>query len=296
MSAIVVPLVLWAAYGFRDTPWPDDLVRRPRVDGMSARVLDMVQATHVLPTAYLNSMRFQAEHNRSGHPAYLLGAHSRTGWWYYQPVAFAVKNTPGFLLALPVALWIGVRRRRQTAPAIAFWLALALVVLAAASLSRVQIGERYLLAAYPFLILALACIAPALLEKRRGGLVLAVLGLLHAAPTLAAAPGGVLSYFNLLAGGRLGGHRVLVDSNLDWGQDLPRLAAWMRRERVASVQLAYQGADDPARFGIAHQDLPGQHLYPERPAARPFEGVVVVSPTLLFGINDCISSHLSSWS
>ena len=115
---------------------------------------------------------------------------------------------------------------------------------------------------------------------------LAVLGLLHAAPTLAATPGGVLSHFNLLAGGRLGGHRVLVDSNLDWGRDLPRLAAWMRHERVASVQLAYQGADDPARFGIAHQDLPGQHLYPERPAARPFEGVVVVSPTLLFGFND----------
>ena len=110
---IVVPLVLWAAYGFHDTPWPDDLLRRPRVAGMTARVLDAVEATHVLPIAYLNSMRFQAEHNRSGHPAYLLGARSRTGWWYYQPVAFAVKNTPGFLLALPVALWAGVRLRRR---------------------------------------------------------------------------------------------------------------------------------------------------------------------------------------
>jgi hypothetical protein len=93
-----------------------------------------------------------------------------------------------------------------------------------------------------------------------------------------------LSYFNALAGGRLGGHRVLLDSNLDWGQDLPRLAAWMRREGVASVQLAYQGSDDPARFGIAREDLPGDHLYPSRPPSRPFEGVVVVSPNLLFGL------------
>ncbi len=286
VSAFVVPLVLWAAYGFHDTPWPDELQRRPRAYGTSARVLDAIEATRILPTAYLNSFRYQAEHNRAGHPSYLLGARGRTGWWYYQPVAFAVKNTPGFLLALLVALWAGLRLRGRGLHVAAFWLALALVVFAAASLSRIQIGERYLLAAYPFLILAAASVAPVLLEQRRGRLLLVSLGLLHAVPTLAATPGGVLSYFNVLAGGRLGGHRVLVDSNLDWGQDLPRLADWMRRRHVRSVQLAYQGADDPARYGIAHEDLPGQHLYPERPPARPFSGVVVVSPTLLFGTND----------
>jgi hypothetical protein len=283
VSAIVVPLVLWAAYGFHDTPWPEDLLRRPQIDGMAARALDAIEATRLVPTAYLNSVRFQVEHNRRGQAAYLLGARSRTGWWYYMPVAFAVKNTPGFLLALPVALWAAVRTGRLRAPAMAYWLALALAAFGLASLSRVQIGERYLLAAYPFLILAIASAAPALADRHRGRLLLAVLGLLHAAPTLAAAPGGVLSYFNVLAGGRLGGHRVLVDSNLDWGQDLPRLASWMKREGVASVQLAYLGVDDPARFGIAREDLPGDHLYPARPPARPFHGVVVVSPTLLFG-------------
>ena len=102
----------------------------------------------------------------------------------------------------------------------------------------------------------------------------------------AAASAVTLAYFNALAGGHDGGDRVLLDSNLDWGQDLPRLAAWMRRERVASVQLAYQGADDPGRFGIAHEDLPGQYLYPAHPPARPFEGVVVVSPTLLFELSE----------
>ncbi len=293
-SLVVVPLVLWAAYGFHDTPWPDDLLRRPRASGLTARALDTAEATHVLPAAYLNSVRFQAEHNRSGHPSYLLGARTRTGFWYYQPVAFLVKNTPGFLLALPLALWAGVRWRSRPEPpgrerllrALVLWLVLAFAVFLTASLSRIQIGERYLLAAYPFLILALASVAPTLLETRRRGVALLALGLLHAVPTLAATPGGVLSYFNAVAGGRLGGHRVLVDSNLDWGQDLPRLAAWMRRERVASVQLAYYGVDDPARFGIAHEDLPGRQLYPTRAPARPFSGVVVISPTLLFAVGD----------
>jgi hypothetical protein len=283
VSALVVPAVVWAAYGFHDAPWPQALERRPRVGGAPGRLLDVVEAVHVLPAGYVGSVRFQVEHNRQGHPAYLLGELRRTGWWYYQPVAFAVKNTPGFLLALAAALVL-VRRSRFPRVPFGFWLGLAAAVFLAASLARIQIGERYLLPAYPFLILFAACAAPLLVETRRGQLVLLALGLLHALPTLLVAPGGEIPYFNALAGGRLGGHRVLLDSNLDWGQDLPRLAGWMRREGVSSVQLAYQGVDDPGRFGITHEDLPGDHLYPARPPAVPFRGVVVVSPNLLFGL------------
>src|SRR5262249_2401119 len=107
---------------------------------------------------------------------------------------------------------------------------------------------------------------------------------LHAGPTLMALPGGTISYFNILAGGRAGAHRVLVDSNLDWGQDLPRLAAWMQRNGVPRIQLRYPGADSPERFGIVHEDLPGFHLHPEQAARRAFEGTVAVSPNLLLGI------------
>jgi Dolichyl-phosphate-mannose-protein mannosyltransferase len=283
--ALVVPAAVWAAYGFHDAPWPDELVRPPRVGGVAGRLIDGLEAVHVFPAGYVGSLRFQVEHNREGHPAYLLGERRKTGWWYYQAVAFGVKNTPGFLLALAIAAFAFFRRPRAAPQApIGLWLGLAMAVFVTASLARIQIGERYLLAAYPFLILFVASAVPRVLEARRGGLVVLALGLLHAGPTLLAAPGGEIAYFNSLAGGRLGGHRVLLDSNLDWGQDLPRLAAWMRREGVASVQLAYQGADDPARFGITHEDLPGEHLYPARPPATPFDGVVAVSPNLLYGL------------
>ena len=77
---------------------------------------------------------------------------------------------------------------------------------------------------------------------------------------------------------------MLADSNLDWGQDLPRLARWMKRQGVDEIQLGYHGSDDPERLGLRALDLPGVHLYPGRPAARPFEGVVAVSPNLLLGI------------
>jgi 4-amino-4-deoxy-L-arabinose transferase-like glycosyltransferase len=287
-TLLVVPAVLWAAYGLHDTPWPEDLMRRPRVGGAGTALLDAADALHVVPVAYTAGLRFQLEHAREGHVGYLLGERRRTGWWSYGLVALAVKNTPGFLLALAGAAWAFAVRRVAGSPSLraacALSIGLALVVLAGLSLGRIQIGERYLLPAYPFLILLAAVAVPLMGTRWQGKVVLLLLALAHAGPTLAAAPGGTLAYFNALAGGREGGHRVLVDSNLDWGQDLPRLASWMRREGVARVQLAYQGSDDPARFGIDEEDLPGEHLYPARPPARPFAGVVVVSPNLLVGL------------
>ena len=297
--AILVPATLWASYGLHDAPWPEELARRPRIHGLLARALDGVAATHLVPAGFVDSVRFQVEHTREGHPSYLLGERGKTGWPHYFLVALAVKNTPGFLVALVLApffaLLAGRRARRLPRSGLvaasasgvrarSLWAGIALVVLLASSASRVQIGERYLLPLYPFVILLLAGLATPLVAHRRGWIVLGALLALHAGPTLMAAPEGTVSYFNLLAGGRGGGHRVLLDSNLDWGQDLPRLAAWMRAEGVPSVQLAYQGSDDPDRFGIAHEDLPGDQLYPPRPPARPFDGVVAVSPSLLYGL------------
>jgi hypothetical protein len=50
------------------------------------------------------------------------------------------------------------------------------------------------------------------------------------------------------------------------------------------VQLGYHGSDDPDRFGIVHEDLPGFHMHPVRPPTRPFTGTVAVSPNILLGI------------
>jgi len=107
---------------------------------------------------------------------------------------------------------------------------------------------------------------------------------LHALPTLLVTPRGHLAYFNFIAGGPLGGHRFLADSNLDWGQDLPRLARWMKKKGIDRIQLGYFGADDPDRYGIAHEDLPTWYPNrPQRPAENPFHGWAAVSANLIVG-------------
>jgi hypothetical protein len=284
--ATCVPLVIWTAYGARYEPWPGATVLGPTLPrlGLPGRLVAAAAGAHLLPEAFLEAVRYQLEHNADGHPAYLLGDHGRTGWWSYPFVAFAVKNTLVFIAASVCALVYWLRLRPARRSPVALWALAVLLTFVAAAATRIQIGERYLLPAYPLLALLAAGATVPWLGTPWGRRVVPLLLVAHALPVLATAPRGYLSFFNVLAGGSRGGHRVLLDSNLDWGQDLPRLAAWMRREGVRDVQLAYHGADDPARFGIVHEDLPGLPLHAPRPAARPFTGVVVVSPNLLFGL------------
>jgi hypothetical protein len=286
---LVVPLVIWAAYGFHYAPAPGYSVAHPPAERLSVpgQLTAMALRFHALPEAYLEGVRYQLEHIRQGHTAYLLGWHSRSRWWFYFLVAFFVKNTLGFLLAVALTAAIALRSRAARGsgtPYAVHWIVPAAVIFISASASRIQIGERYILPIYPFLILLVAATLSPLLKASPARWLVAGVLLFHAVAALLAAPGGYLSYFNLLAGGPRGGHRVLLDSNLDWGQDLPRLAAWMRARGVASVKLAYHGSDNPDRFGIPHEDLPGSHLYPERTAPDRSTGVVAISPNLLFGL------------
>ena len=82
-----------------------------------------------------------------------------------------------------------------------------------------------------------------------------------------------IAYFNLVSGGPSNGHKYLLDSNLDWGQDLIALREYMDREKIESVDLAYSGRVKPEMYGIRYKDLFG----------RPRQRHVAVSANLLWG-------------
>lgn len=64
-----------------------------------------------------------------------------------------------------------------------------------------------------------------------------------------------LSYFNEFIGGPKNGYKYLRDSNIDWGQDLPALAKYMRDNNIDSIKLHYFGVADPASYGIKYTKL-----------------------------------------
>jgi len=85
-----------------------------------------------------------------------------------------------------------------------------------------------------------------------------------------------LSYFNEAAGGAENGHYHLIDSNIDWGQDLLFLKAWLDQYSEARpLGLAYYNVVDPRIVGICFTLPPpgqitgAQNLDASEPGPRP---------------------------
>jgi hypothetical protein len=225
--------------------------------------------------------------------AFLMGQFSDTGWWYFFPLAVLIK-TPLSLLALAaagVAVWRGGRSdaaasRRDGGLTLTFLLVPVLGFLVPPMLTHLNIGLRHVLTIYPFLIM-LAAAGMAGVRQRWPGqapVIVAVAGALWLFEYGRAFP-HPLAFFNTLIGGPAHGAEYLVDSNLDWGQDLKGLKAWMDERRVPEINLAYFGSADPAYYGIRARYLNGALPYVRNDQVRPpsLPGYVAVSATLESG-------------
>jgi hypothetical protein len=216
-------------------------------------------------------------HGSSGHPSFLLGRPGNHGWWYYFPVALAVK-TPLPLLLLSVAGGFEalrtLRERRDWPTAVP--LVAALAMLAVAMVVRVDLGIRLVLPIYALLAIVAAQGALALLRQTPAGIARTAVAALAAWSVVSVARSypDHLAYFNVLAGDHP--ERVLVDSNLDWGQDLYRLRDTLVARGIRdSVRVAYFGTADLAAAGVPNARQLGLH---ERAS-----GWVAASETYLAG-------------
>ena len=185
---------------------------------------------------------------------YFMGKVATTGWWYYYPAALLLK-TPTLFWLMFVALFVAIATRRLplTALLIATLIMPLVGLVAFSALTSINIGLRYLLFMMPFLCLALAhlTLAEGVRDHVRG---LALAMVAYAASVAVYHP-NYLGYFSELAGGPARGHRYLADSNLDWGQDLLRLRAYLHANGIATVALSNFGLVDPGVYGIVHKSV-----------------------------------------
>jgi 4-amino-4-deoxy-L-arabinose transferase-like glycosyltransferase len=200
--------------------------------------------TYVLPTDFVLGALWQIWHNRAGHNAGLLGMYSRTGWWYYFPVAFALKATLPFLLLSLASLGWGVERIIRGRERRFLFLLAPFAVYAAASVAgALNLGVRYFLPAYMFLFI----LGGALLERlwrarrsRRAGAVLAAALLAWVCVEAARAHPDHMSYMNQLAY-RQPHWWYLSDSNVEWGDDTRALAEYLRAKGETKVRAMFLG-------------------------------------------------------
>jgi hypothetical protein len=244
-----------------------------------------------VPRHYLLGIDEQKRDFEQTFPSYLRGEWRQGGWWYYYLYGLVVKLPLGTWVLLLLAGAVTLRARRYLAPRRheGVLLAPAAVVLALVS-SQTGFNHhlRYVFPAAPFLFVWASKVAQ---PKAWGGwpLPALVLGaaLWSVTSSLCVFPHS-LSYFNELAGGPAGGHAHLVDSNIDWGQDLLYLKGWLDEHPGARpLRLAYFGCMDPRAAGIDFSlpppGPPGARHGTPAEALGPQPGWHAVSVTLLRG-------------
>jgi hypothetical protein len=219
---------------------------------------------------------------------YFLGEVRDHGSVWYFPVALALKlPLATTLLAGLAAAW----PRIGTPGGWPRWMLAAappLMFVAGMTVSGVDIGVRVVLPAVPGLYLLTARMA-APGPRRTVRLILVGIGVAGAvAAGLRAAP-HQLAHFTEAVGGPENGAKLLGDSNLDWGQDLPALRDYVKRESLPVIYLSYYGTCPPGYYGIRYHPLPGWGALAEPPPVRvPADAprhVVAVSVSNLQGIH-----------
>jgi hypothetical protein len=218
-----------------------------------------------LPTEFVKGMDAQlldAETSEFQKYNYLLGEWYSGNRWYYYPVALGAKE-PVALLAFVVAAGVLALARKRRVEELML-LAMVVVFFAVTSLtSALQIGVRYLVAAYPPALVLVGKVGATAFAggagkgrwRPRVGPALVGAGMVWLLGAALWTWPHYLAYFSPAAGGPSRGDKILLDSNLDWGQDLPGLSRWMKANRVGRIDLAYFGHEDPVLRGINY-DLP----------------------------------------
>ncbi|HEV3344946.1 MAG TPA: glycosyltransferase family 39 protein [Pirellulales bacterium] len=220
----------------------------------------------------------------SGYTAYLMGEFNDTGFYSYYLIALLVK-TPVPVLFLCALAWLrgGLPGRRELP-----LLVTAAFLLLFFSLSRHKnVGVRYVLFLEPMMavwigrLVASPSAIPRWVHRATATAGVALVGI-----TLTSWP-HYLPYFNWASGGPDNGHRWLLDSNLDWGQDLIALRRYMEREQIEEIDLAHFGRVPPAAYGIRHRTL--------RADEAPFNRHVAISANLLWGLTYIVNGDLNYW-
>ena len=296
----VALLALEAWHRGRDASWWRSVAITGAV-GIGAAYVAMVMMYRGDPTLTLFRFNFYSTvfHAAEGHiaPAYLMGRTSDTGFWYFFPIAALFKTPVAYQVLLAGAGVLTLRgqwrRRKDVRAAIQEMVAwkgrgalLGLLVFTAFLLrSSLNAGFRYALPVLPLLAVVGAVLWARHWPNPRARAAIAILLVLQALSTLSAYP-HFLAYTSLWAGGRDAGHRVLVDSSLDWGQGLLDLRDFMDEEGVDRVSLSYFGSAPPQAYGIEYESLPSfLHLeggVTPRPEGRP--RFTVISATNLKGL------------
>jgi hypothetical protein len=232
-----------------------------------ARSLTVIARTlsHLLPKEFVLGVLYQFWHNNDGHAASLLGMYSQKGWWYYFPVAFALKTTiPFLLLSIASIVWGILKLVKERDMRFVWLLVPTSTYMLFVLFSHIDIGVRYLLPIFPFLCIGGAAVLDHIcsLKQRAVALILVVIVVGWIGVEAFRAFPNHMVYMNQLA--RNAPHWwYLSDSNVEWGDDTRDLAKFLKSKGESRVIDGTLGGFGILRFydieSVNPFDLPNDH-------------------------------------
>jgi hypothetical protein len=190
--------------------------------------------------------------------------------------AFLIKTPIPFLIFFLTSLLVAIKNKIILKRDQVFLLALPLIIFIANPLSSLALHLKYLLPVYPFLCIFISQLVSFNFLRLRflrivfwGMCLCYILGTINIYPHY-------LAYFNEFIGGPNNGYRYLVDSNLDWGQDLKLLKEYLDKNNIGEIKLAYFGTAEPDYYKINYQRLE---------PFRPYLDWIAISATYLQGVH-----------
>ena len=253
--------IVWIVYAFQTINMPKEVFIKSMEAGLdNGPIKDLLLKIAGIPFMrplghYMLGFFMVQQHATGGHASFLLGQVSN-GWWYYYIVAFFVKTAVPTMIfiALSPIFWMAQKKRKHKAKVIL--LVPVFIFIFFALTTKINLGIRYLLPIFPLLYVFISFIAEQVSLKdlklffsRKINFntvfsviffALIVWGIISSVKTYPY----YLTYFNELIGGPKNGMRYITDSNLDWGQDMKRLAKYVERNNIDKIRVEYFGGAD----------------------------------------------------
>lgn len=255
LTTLVMTLAVNAAYKFDDTGMTvGQMLDKPEPRyWVSARYDNLLEEFTPLPKlprslrvplpyTYVFGIAGIRGHTSAGFTSYYWGKRIQKAPKSYFPVLLLIKNPPALLALLAAGAVLLARRRRMRLETAALTGGAALFLLVATR-SNLAMGVRHVLPVIPLLSVLAARSFDQLWQlwpKPRARAWLSALTSSVALSALTAGP-DFLGYFNLLVGGRHGGHQISIYGE-DWGQDRAKLAKVVAERKLSPLYYDPQTA------------------------------------------------------
>ena len=267
---VIAFLLIWPVYQFHVWNYPQERQAQDAnqylsgyIDAIKNPVVWMSDKPIIRPYAqYLTGLLMIFNRVVGGNTTYFMGEVSNKGWRNYFPIVYLIKETLAFhlltLIAVIYGFWFLIKAQgrkitekisntiKQYFSEFCMLSFIALYWLVSIS-GTLNIGVRHLLPAFPFTIILVSGIVASWIKEPFLKLKQALIAILMLWQvfSIASIYPHFLAYFNELAGGPDKGYIYVVDSNLDWGQDLKRLTQWVNKKGIDKIYLDYFGGADP---------------------------------------------------